>query len=183
MYRKLANQNEFWLAKCWNWLENGQWSPVISSTEYASCTSCQEFLKLSNRALIPWKADIHIYQLKASQSFLNSEHNYSYTPVQIDHNLFWVMLGIEEICVWLCPCVCVCVCLCLCLCLCLSVCVCLCMCLCMCLCVCVCLCMCICVWMCVFACVHVFVYVSVYMCVFLCAHKHALCKYVHVRMR
>jgi len=28
---KLANQNGFWSAKCWNWLENGQWPTVISS--------------------------------------------------------------------------------------------------------------------------------------------------------
>ena len=28
----LADQNEVWLAKCWNWLENGQRSTVISST-------------------------------------------------------------------------------------------------------------------------------------------------------
>jgi len=29
---KMTNQNGFWLAKCWNWLENGQWPTVISST-------------------------------------------------------------------------------------------------------------------------------------------------------
>ena len=31
----MANQNGFWLAKCSNWLENGQWPPTVinSSTE------------------------------------------------------------------------------------------------------------------------------------------------------
>ena len=30
----MAYQNKFWLAKWSNWLENGQWSTVISSTAY-----------------------------------------------------------------------------------------------------------------------------------------------------
>ena len=33
----LAKQNGLWLAKCWNWLENGQWLAGISSTIYV-CT-------------------------------------------------------------------------------------------------------------------------------------------------
>ena len=28
----MADQNQFWLAKCWNWSGNGQWPAVISST-------------------------------------------------------------------------------------------------------------------------------------------------------
>ena len=31
----LANQNGFWLYKCWNWSENGQWPLVISRTVLA----------------------------------------------------------------------------------------------------------------------------------------------------
>ena len=29
----MADQNKFWLAKCSNWSENGQWPTVISSTD------------------------------------------------------------------------------------------------------------------------------------------------------
>jgi len=34
---KLADQNGFWLSKCWNWSENGQWPTVISSTDVYVC--------------------------------------------------------------------------------------------------------------------------------------------------
>jgi len=36
---RLADQNGFWLAKCWNWSENGQWPTVISNTAVHCSTS------------------------------------------------------------------------------------------------------------------------------------------------
>jgi len=50
---KLADQNRCWLAKCWNWLENGQWPTAISSTEYNTYILYHNVL-LSDESLTMW---------------------------------------------------------------------------------------------------------------------------------
>ena len=49
----LADQNGFWLAKCWNWSENGQWPAVTFSTVLPPkfCILCMEYAAQHNTTL------------------------------------------------------------------------------------------------------------------------------------
>jgi len=56
---KLADQNGFWSAKCWNCSGNGQWPIVISSTVF------------------PWQSKLYIIILVNSTILLQEIHNYN----------------------------------------------------------------------------------------------------------
>lgn len=57
----MADQNKFWLAKWWNWLENGKWPTVISSI--ATPAAYNIFIQISAvcetyTSLIKWSNDL-----------------------------------------------------------------------------------------------------------------------------
>ena len=63
----MADQNKFWLAKCSNWLENGQWPTVISSTDVA-CVF--HYILCVEMALLPSETSDE-YRLLECYSFIS----------------------------------------------------------------------------------------------------------------
>ena len=93
----LADQNEFWLAKCWNWLENGRWPTVISST------ACIIRYNVKNHYIIGGSSVTALAdQLQRSGDVDNLVRLWIYTRA-------WLRMS-RNVCVCVCVCACVCVC-------------------------------------------------------------------------
>ena len=98
----LADQNRFWSAKCGNWLENGQWTTVISSTDVCMC----------------------IYVCACMCVYM---HVCMCVCCVCVHMSMCVSCVCVHVCVCVCMCVYVCVFVCVCVCVCAFVCMCMCM--------------------------------------------------------